>query len=214
VDAHALAHQALDWLSARPAWLSIGVCGGVAAIEYVIPPIPHDIVVIAGGVLAARGVLNPALLIVVVTIGSALGALAAWRVGILAVDRPGARRFVGRFLTPERFEKTERMYRRWGRLLLVANRFLPGVRTTLLFGAGMFRMPPGDVFVCSAVSAFLWNGLLVLGGTLLGQNLDQVLTLVERYSAVGYGLLGLVVVWYVVHVLRKRHGRRRASAAT
>ena len=214
MDAHALAHEALDWLAAKPAWLSIAVCGGVAGIEYLVPPIPHDIVVVAGGILAARGVLNPAVLVVVVTIASAFGALAAWRVGILAVDHPRARRFVARFVSDVSFEKTTRMYRKWGRLLIVANRFLPGVRTALLFGAGLSRVPAADVFVCSAVSAFLWNGMLIGAGVFLGQNLDDVLTAVERYSIIAWCVLGAAILAFVVHFVRRRmrNARRRSAA--
>jgi membrane protein DedA with SNARE-associated domain len=213
VDAHHVAHATLDWLSERPAWLSLGAVFVVAGMEYVIPPLPHDVVVVAAGVLAARAVLNPFVLLAVVTFGSMLGALAAWRIGSYAADHPGARKFVARFVDAESMAKMTDRFAKYGRLLLVANRFLPGLRTTLLFGAGLFRMRPLDVAITSAISAFLWNGLLIGAGVLLGQNLDQVLHYVEQYSIVAWIVVTLAVLAVIARALVHRHKRRHPKVA-
>jgi membrane protein DedA with SNARE-associated domain len=211
VDAHALAYEALSWLASQPQWLALAVCGFIAFIEYPVPPLPHDVVVVAGGVLAARALLDPTLLIGVVTIGSVLGALAAWKLGGLAGTHPRVARFIARFVSNERLEQFREKYRRRGRLLIAANRFLPGVRTTIMFAAGLFRVPAADVALFGAFSAFLWNGLLIGLGFLLGQNLDAVITAVERYSLVAWGVVGVVVVVVAVRAWLW-HARRNAAA--
>ena len=93
---------------------------------------------------------------------------------------------------------------------------MPGLRTTLVFGAGLFRMPALDVAVCCAISAFLWNGLLIGGGVLLGQNLDEVLTYVEEYSVAAWIIVTVVfaalIARSVVHRYRRRHPKIATAA--
>ncbi len=214
---HALAIQALDWLGALPPWAALAFCGFIAFIEYPVPPLPHDIVVVAGGILAARGLIDPYLLIGVVTVGSMLGALAAWYLGRLAGDHPRVRKFVLRFVSQASFDRIGRRYQKWGRMLIAANRFLPGVRTTLMFGAGMFRVPAKDVAIFGALSAFLWNGLLIGAGVLLGENLDEVLGWVERYSLVAWIVVGVAVAVFVGRLwwlARRRRAARPPPAGT
>jgi membrane protein DedA with SNARE-associated domain len=132
---------------------------------------------------------------------------------LAAADHPRATRFVARFIDAESMAKMTERFAKYGRLLLVANRFLPGLRTTLLFGAGLFRMRPLDVAITSAISAFLWNGLLIGGGVLLGQNLDQVLHYVEQYSIVAWIVVTLGVLAFVARTLVHRRRRRHPKVA-
>ncbi|HEY4220605.1 MAG TPA: VTT domain-containing protein [Myxococcota bacterium] len=217
MDAHAVARAAIEWMALRPAWLSIGACSLVAGAEYVVPPLPHDVVVVAAAILAAQGALNPIVLLVAVTIASTLGALAAWRIGKLALTNERAHRFIARIVGARALARAGAMYRKNGKGLLAANRFLPGLRTTLLFAAGLFNVRARDVVIYSAISALLWNALLIGAGVLLGRNIDDVLDLVEKYSVVGYGVIALVTLaliarWYA-HRRARGHGWRVSHGA-
>jgi membrane protein DedA with SNARE-associated domain len=214
VDAHATAVAVLEMLRSQPPWLALAIIGLIAGLEYVAPPVPGDTVAVAGGVLVAHGILGAPLLLAVVTLGSVLGALAAYGLGLLGGTRPGARRFVFRFVTEESFERIARSYRRWGRLVILANRFFPGVRTSFLFAAGLFRVRVTDVVVFGALSAALWNGLLIAAGYALGANLEEVIDLVADYGAVAWLALGLVVGAVVLRLLlRRRAAPGRAGGA-
>lgn len=209
MDAHAVAAEALEWLRAQPAWLAAGTIGVIAGLEYVAPPVPGDTVAIAGGVLVARGILGAPLVITVVTLCSVLGALGAYGMGRLAASRPVVRRFLFRFVSEASFEDIAAKYRRWGRLIILANRFFPGVRTSFLIAAGFFRVPVGDVVVFGALSAFVWNSLLIGAGFALGANIDAVINLVEEYSTFAWVALVLILGVVVTRVAMKGLARRR-----
>ena len=212
MDAHAIATEALEWLRAQPAWLAVGTIGLVAALEYVAPPVPGDTVAIAGGVLVAQGILSGPLVLIVVTVCSVLGALAAYGIGRLAASNERVRRVLFRFIKQEQFEAAAVKYRRYGRWLIVMNRFFPGMRASFIFAAGLFGVPMRDVILLCAVSAFAWNALLIGAGFWLGANIDDVINLVERYSTFAWTalllILGAIAVRVVVGVLRTRRGRR------
>lgn len=209
MDAHAVAAQALEWLRAQPVWLAAGTIGVIAGLEYVAPPVPGDTVAIAGGVLVAQGILGAPLVITVVTLCSVAGALGAYGIGFLASSRPTARRLLFRLVSERTFEDIAVKYRRWGRLIILANRFFPGVRTSFLMAAGLFRVPVADVVVFGALSAFLWNSLLIAAGFALGANIDAVIRLVEEYSTFAWGTLAVILGAVAVRMVMKALARRR-----
>lgn len=208
MDAHAVAAEALEWLSTQPPWLAVGAIGAVAGLEYVAPPVPGDTVAIAGGVLVAQGMLSAPLVLLVVTACSVLGALAAWGIGRLAARDERVRRLLFRFIKEQHFEAAAAKYRRHGRWLIVMNRFFPGVRASFIFAAGLFGVPMRDVVVLCALSALVWNALLIGAGVWLGANIDDVITLVEDYSAFAWtaliAILGVLVAKIVLARVRKR----------
>ncbi len=112
-------------------------------------------------------------------------------------------------LTRERLVRFEERYRRFGGLLLVANRFFPGVRAFFFVAAGASGIPVRKVLLLGAISAALWNAALLAAGGLLARNADELVLLVERYTKAAYGALALVAVVAVVLVVR----RRRAASA-
>lgn len=212
MNAHEVAAESIAWMRTQPQWVAVGAVFGAAVIEYVIPPIPGDVVVLAAGVLVGQGILDAPAVIGVVTVGATIGTVLAWGIGRFASTNPRARRLLLRMFAEKKFEAAAERYRRWGRLLLVLNRFLLGVRSSLLFASGLFRVRGRDVAIFGALSALLWNSLLVAAGALAGARLDELIDAVERYSTVGWTLLATVVAALLVRSLVKRVRARRRAA--
>jgi len=78
--------------------------------------------------------------------------------------------------------------------LLLANRFLPGVRAFVFIGAGAAGIPLARVMLLGGVSAALWNGLLLGAGALLVQSLPELIELFRAYRNVAWALLAAAVV--------------------
>lgn len=182
-------------------------------VEYVFPPFPGDLVVVLGAWYAAQGQLSWAAAFASVTAGAVLGAWVDYRIGVavgLRIDRRMARRSP---LTEARLARFEASYRRFGAWLLVLNRFLPGVRAFLFIAAGASGLPLGKVLLCGAVSAALWNALLLGAGALVAQNAEELVALVDRYTHFAWWLLAAaaLAVLAVAFVRRRSAGRARAA---
>ena len=211
---------------------------GATLVEYVFPPFPGDLMVVLGAWWAVQGHLSWPSAFAAVTAGALLGAWIDWRVGSaprgsVRWRRPGARprparrhppprrggagasrgaprTVVHRILTAERIARFEEGYRRWGGLLIAANRFLPGVRAFLFVAAGAARVPLGKVLLLGALSAVAWNALLLGAGALLARNLDELVALFDRYTQVVSTVLAAVLVAAAASwALRRRAARRR-----
>ncbi|MCC7072622.1 MAG: DedA family protein [Deltaproteobacteria bacterium] len=208
MDLHATAADALAWLKEQPPWLSAAALGAAAVLEYVVPPVPGDAVSVAGGVLVAQGIISVPVALAVTTLGSIVGSMVMYGVGIAAGRYQRVRRLLGRLFTEERVERVAVSYRRWGRLIIVANRFLPGIRTTFIVAAGLFRVPLSDVIVFGGLSALLWNSLLIGVGWLVGANLEVLERVLADYTMVVWLALGGILVAIVARLWWRRRGQR------
>lgn len=194
--------ETLDsWIAAVGplAFLALGLA---ALIEYVFPPFPGDTILLLGGVYAVRGDKPWWLVLIVITVGSVLGAAINYWVGMKVAgrfehrDRP----FLG--LTHEKFHAHQARMRKRGTLLLIANRFMPGVRGIIFLAAGAAMIPFGRVVTLGAISALAWNAMVIGLGIAVGGNVERLAYLLGRYqtaaiSLIAIGALGAVVRFWL-----------------
>src|SRR5690606_7699460 len=110
----------------------------VVAGDGVFPALPGETAIVAGAVLASTG--NGSLLLVILAgiLGAIIGDSAAFWVG--RTGQGPIRRFVSRFAGEERLLAAERMVHRNGPALVVAGRFLPGLRIAINMACGAGQM--------------------------------------------------------------------------
>ncbi|BDG03712.1 DedA family protein [Anaeromyxobacter oryzae] len=180
-------------------------------IEYVFPPFPGDLVVVLGAWYAVHGELSWPVAFLSVTAGAVVGAFVDHQIGASIGRRLDARAARRGALSSERLARFEVSYRRWGPALLVANRFLPGVRAFIFLAAGACGIPLRTVLVFGGISAALWNALLLALGGLAARNVDELVLIVDRYTRAAWVVLGGVVVVAAAVVLWRRRAAARAG---
>ena len=187
-------------------WSGLLVVALMAWLEYVFPPVPGDSTMLLACCLAGTGALPRVPTVAACLGGSILGAMTAY----LAGRRLGHAYF---FLRSEwakgELAKFERGIRKFGARALAVNRFLPGVRSVFLYGAGIGRLPLRPVLVYSTLSNVLWVGLMAWVGARLGTSWDEVQRVFRRYALVAGALFAL----YVAFTMAAGWRRRRARAA-
>lgn len=185
--------------------LGLLLLGLAAAVEYVVPPFPGDTITLLGGVYAVRGAHPWPLVFLVVVAGSVLGALINYQVGRWLVGRferrPGEA-FFG--ITHARLESVQSQMRHKGPWLLLANRFIPGVRGLIFVAAGAAHVPRGNALVLGAFSAMAHTGLVLALGAAVGGNLEKLESLMGQYQRAIIGLVVVGVVAVVVRALARR----------
>jgi membrane protein DedA with SNARE-associated domain len=154
-----------------------------AVLENLIPPVPGDTVVVFSAYLVGRGVLGlwPAYL--ATCAGGLAGFMAMYYLGYTR----GRAFFLargGRLFSAENLGKAEAWLARYGMALVVANRFLSGVRSVIALSAGMGRMDWRRVALWGLLSIALWNGLMFYAGMLVGQHWERMLDYLEKYNRV------------------------------
>ena len=193
-----------DW----PPALAYGLLAFSAFLENVLPPVPGDLVVVLSAYLAGRGVLDWLPVYAATCLGGTAGFMVMFTLG-----RRQGRAFLHRrrgravVFSSARLEQAEAWLRRYGGWLVLANRFLSGIRSVIALAAGTGGMPWRKVAVLGLASMALWNGLLLYAGMQVGQNWQAVTDLLARYQR------GVFLVFFLVAAaLVARWWRRRDRA--
>jgi membrane-associated protein len=177
-------------------------------VEYVFPPFPGDLVVVLGAWYAVQGQLSWPATFASVMVGALLGAWVDYRAGAWLGRRVEARHARRGPLSAENLAAFEAAYRRWGDLLIVANRFFPGVRAFIFVAAGASGIPLSRVLVLGMISAALWNAVLLGAGAAVAKNLDDLVAIFERYTQAAWLVLAAAALVGLAVWIRRR---RRAA---
>jgi membrane protein DedA with SNARE-associated domain len=176
-------------------------------------PIPEDFSLISAGELAYHGVINVHTAFFV-CLGAVLGGdTMAFLMGRFFGPRVLASRYFRRVFTPKKQLRVRAYFRKYGSKVMFVGRFLPGLRFTIYFSAGILKVPPAVFFIYDTLAALLSVPALVYAAYFFGRNIEQVLRWAHRSE---YGILVIVAVvvgLIVFKTVRKRKARRLAVAA-
>lgn len=161
-------------------------------------PIPEDIMLLAAGVLVQRGEVSYwgalAACAFGVWVGDTLIFLIARKLGPRALEVAPFRWLI----TPERRDKIEHMFDRYGNVIVFMARHMAGLRAPTFAMAGMHGMP--------ITRFWLWDGLglcvsapIVIGiGYWLADNLDRAKELMQRVEFVVLAVILIAGVGFLV----------------
>src|SRR5215813_10747376 len=199
--------QAISWLQTLPPLGVLALMFFIAYIENIFPPSPSDVILVFAGTLIGIGVVGFAPALAVATLGSTLGFMTAYVVGRYFEQRFISGRY-HRYLPVNAIHQVERLFNRFGYGVIVANRFLAGTRAIVSFFAGMSKMNLTATTLLSALSAAIWNSILLYLGMIFADNWRQAALYLATYSKIA-----TVVVIAVVAVILWRFFRKRRGAA-
>ncbi|MET0414602.1 MAG: DedA family protein [Actinoplanes sp.] len=193
-------------------WGYLAVAGSIGVESFGVPA-PGQTIMVAASIYAGAGRLNifavAAIAFVAAVLGDNIGYWIGLRGGRKAVERWG--RYV--FLTPERLERAESFFARRGGRIVVAARFIDGLRQFNGVIAGITRMPWRTFLLYNAIGAALWVGFWTTVAYQVGTRLVEIVEHVHRYQWWAIGIGAVAVATYVT--LHVRHiKRRKARAAT
>jgi membrane protein DedA with SNARE-associated domain len=175
-------------------------------------PIPEDLSLIAAGALAYKGVINVHTGFLVCLAAVLGGDTLAFLLGRFFGPRVLRSRLFRSFFTPRKQLRVRAYFRKYGSKVIFVGRFLPGLRFTIYFSAGILKVRPAIFFVYDSLAAILSVPLLVYAAWFFGNRIQQV-TLWARRSE--YGILVIVAVavgLVVLKTYRRRRARKLAPA--
>jgi membrane protein DedA with SNARE-associated domain len=176
----------------------------IALIEYILPPIPGDTIIVFGAYLVGVGRLDLFTVYILITLGSMSGFLVSFFVG----KHYGRWFFLKknyRFFSREMILKTEKWFQRYGVGLIAANRFLSGARSAISLIAGISNMKVFATILAALFSSMIWNAILISGGYYLGKNWHAVITIIKRYNQFVIIVIILSLLFYLWKIKKNRN---------
>lgn len=176
----------------------------IAYIENIFPPSPSDVLLVFAGTLIGIGTIGFAPALIAATLGSTLGFMTAYAAGRYFEKEVIEGRF-SRWLPVDTFSKVEALFRKYGYGVIIANRFLAGTRAIVSFFAGMSRMNFVPTTLLCALSATVWNVMLLWLGKSLGGNWREAGSYLATYSTFITVILVVIAVIFLLRwFLKKR----------
>jgi membrane protein DedA with SNARE-associated domain len=173
-------------------------------------PVPEDITLVTGGVIAGLGHADVHTMFVVGMAGVLIGDGMMFILGRLFGQRIIKLPVFHSVLTPERFEKAQGAFHKYGKWVMFVARFLPGLRTPVFFSAGMSHRVPFLTWLlmdgfAATISVPIWVYLGYFGA----QNWDWMFGVLRQFQ---HGILGILLLaaivigwrWRRKHVQTKR----------
>jgi membrane protein DedA with SNARE-associated domain len=177
-------------------------------LETVFPPVPSEVIMPIAGVSAAAGRMS---LLGVIASGTA-GAMAGNLFWYLVARWIGLRRFQsfikrhGRWLTMDWYdvERVQRLFGRFGGLIVAVGRMMPTLRSIISVPAGLVHMQLAKFLLWSTLGTTGWSAALAVSGYLLKQQFGDIEEVLGPLSSV---IIGAILIGYVWRQLtwHKRH---------
>jgi membrane protein DedA with SNARE-associated domain len=185
-----------------PVWMYTGLFLG-CYIENVFSPFPGDSVVVLGAYLVGTGSLRFDMVFISTTVGSMLGF-----VTIFAFGRFVAGKWIStgrlKIVNTKQYRITERWFDKYGYWVIVANRFLSGIRSVISLFAGISHLKTFKVLIYALISTVIWHSILIFAGFKLGENWEHVELYIKKYNIILFSILGAAVLIVLLRWLIKR----------
>jgi membrane-associated protein len=189
---------------------ALGLFLVIFAEELGIPlPAPGDVAIAWGGYLTTTGAIPYPLAYVAVIGGAVTGSFCLYslsrRFGHPFIVRFG--RYIG--LYPERLERAERIFQRWGPWAIIVGRHIPGMRIVLSAFAGVFEIRARVFVPCVLLSASIWAAIFLEIGRVLGRNSRFLFRLFPShlFPLLLLALIAAAILWVAYeHRFRARAG--------
>jgi membrane protein DedA with SNARE-associated domain len=176
---------------------------GVVFLEVAgLPFIPGETALITAGALASQGHGNIVAIVALAVVAAICGALFGYTVG-----RLWGRDLLVRWAWFERIshhgvERSQEFFERHGPKAVFLGRFVPVLRATVGWMAGIGRMRFGSFMLWNVAGAVTWGCLIGIAAYYLGQ---AVVDAIERDLGIGIAVLaGIVLLLVGLHLLRRR----------
>jgi membrane protein DedA with SNARE-associated domain len=175
-------------------------------------PLPEDVPLISGGWLIARGGSLP-LMMATGLAGILIGDSIIFRAGSTYGLRLLETR-LGKHIPGERVARTIALFEKHGAKFIIVARFVPGLRAVTYFVAGTTGVPYwkfityDGIAACVSAPAWIYLGWWARRHRMLNRVWAWSARAQMASIAIVFGLVG---VWLIVAVLRKRHRRKLAA---
>ncbi len=193
----------IQYLSGLPwYWILISALF-ITLLENIFPPSPSDSVLIFLGTLVGLDAVGFIPLLISSTIGSTIGFIIMFLLGRYVGDKIIKSKKIF-FITAENIRKPNSWLKKYGYYIIVFNRFMSGTRGVISFLAGIAEMNFAHTNFLAAISALVWNFILIYLGCTFGKNWREFNNYVLSYSKIILPIIIIIVIILIIRFFIKR----------
>lgn len=179
-------------------------------IENLFPPIPSEVILTFGGFMTTFSELSVPGVVLFATLGSTVGAIVLYLIGYV-LNESRVMRLVERWgkyvrLTTADVEKAYGWFSKYGLWTVFLCRLVPLLRSLISIPAGSARMNFPVFMILTIIGSLIWNTILVVIGSTVGNSWESIVEYMDVYSNFVYALLalGLLAVIFYLFFRKKK----------
>lgn len=185
------------------------------AIENIFPPIPSEVILTFGGYMTTYSNLNVPLVILFSTLGSLVGAIVLYYIGKI-LNKERLKKIVsgkiGKILCLKQddIDKADAWFDKRGEKCVFFCRFVPIVRSLISIPAGMSEMKLSKFFLYTTIGSLIWNSVLVILGSIVGENWESIVNIFDTYSNIALIMLIILFIGFFIWFYNKKIKKQQA----
>ncbi|EHS59310.1 DedA family protein [Paenibacillus sp. Aloe-11] len=189
----------LKWIAQLFEEYGYGVLFFGLLLEFIALPFPGETTMAYAGYLSYSGTLDFGKLILLAFLGTTIGMTITYFIGKWA-GLPFIQKY-GKWvlLSPDKLEKTQKWFQRYGYWLIFLGYFIPGVRHFTGYFSGIIAIPLRKFALYAYSGSLFWVILFLSIGKLFGPQWDAIFHLVELYALRIAAVVGILLLLYVVY---------------
>lgn len=176
-------------------------------------PMPSEVIMPFAGFLVLDGRLNFVAVVIIGTLGNLAGSWLAYWIGLKG-GRPLIEKY-GRYILISNHDLNvaEKLFARYGEMVVFFGRLLPVVRTYISFPAGLARMNFKKFSIYTFLGALPWSFLFVWLGTIMGSHWDLIR---EKLHDFDLAMLIIVILAILLYIWRhlKNSNKLKSNIST
>lgn len=186
--------------------LDFGIIGSflLVFLEYANLPLPSEIVLPVIGIMASEYEFNLLLLITITTIGGLAGSLTNYFLGY-KYGKPLLEKIMIKMPSLKKSIYASQKYMdKYNKSSLLLSRMVPIARTAISIIAGVGRVDMKTFIGYSVVGISIWNTILIYLGFAFNDNLELVMSILSKYSAICLMLIVISAFIFLSLKLKER----------
>lgn len=182
----------------------------ITMIENLFPPAPGDTIVVFTGAMASISNESIIPLLITTTGGSVVGFIIMFLIG-KKFDEKVIHSGKFAFISRKAIRRVEDWFKKYGYWLIVANRFIAGTRAVIAFFAGMSKLSLRLTTLLSAISALLWNFILIYGGYSFGENWRLLVEYLDLYGRIILPILAAIGLFFLIRFFWRKYRNKNSD---
>lgn len=176
-----------------------------AAIQVLFPPYPGDTIIIFQGYISSLGILSSPALLSTTLSATYLSSIFLYLLSYKLGHRVLSTKFIKKFIDIKKIYSLEGWFKKYGSLVVISGKFIPGLGFFSLIAAGLFELPPISAFISIGISTLIHNTILFMAGRITGNNMDIIKKAMFEYNRlIIIGVLTLSALYIYTKYIYKR----------
>lgn len=184
-------------------------------IENLFPPIPSELILLFSGFMTTYTKLNIFIMIISSTLASLMGAIILYYIGKFFNLKKIKKLISGKLgkilkLKESDIDSSNKWFETKGQKTVFFCRFIPLIRSLISIPAGMNEMPIIRFIIYTTFGSLIWNTVLIVIGSIVGENWINILNILDIYSKYVVILLGIILITVIFIFYKRKYNNEKS----